>query len=118
MDFANAMMMRGIAEATGQMEKIFDWDKAAELIRTVKPTTAEAGLVEDFGCTGGIIYEDGEIVKDAYAHLSSIWATPGMYMDDVWYDCYVTEDRNPKGWDCDTMWPQSAVRIIQEEDLK
>ena len=35
---------------------VFDWDKAAEIIKKRKPTYAAAGLRQDWENTGGLIY--------------------------------------------------------------
>jgi hypothetical protein len=90
--------------------KVFDWDKAAEIIRDRKPDTAEAGLAEDWSHTGGTIYRDGRIVPqaDTYTYLQSKWATPMLVIDGEEIDCFtVRED-----WDAGTYWPQSAQDIL------
>ena len=108
------MLAKGdAARAAGNPYKIFDWNKAAELIREHKPQEASAGLIEDWGYTGGVIFEDGEAVTDRYTYLQSIWATPYLVMDGVKYECYVGED-DPHGWDSDTKWPDTALAILNK----
>ena len=42
----------------GRDVMVFDWHKAAEIIRDKKPSEAEAGLSQDWEWTGGVIYRD------------------------------------------------------------
>ena len=78
MDTMSAFAMGEMARARGSKAKVFDWDKAAQLIKERKPEIAEAGLSGDWEYTGGEIYCDGKPVPqdDTYTYLSSIWATP------------------------------------------
>jgi len=57
-----------------QEEMVFDWDKAATLIKDCKPKFAAAGLMGDWEYTGGEIYRNGKIEDDDYTFLSSTWA--------------------------------------------
>ena len=118
MDSFSATMM-GIANHNRPIKKVFDWDKAARLIKQHQPRFASAGLSEDWSCTGGTIYADGRVIgideKDnddfaTYTYLSSTWATPTLRMDGVEYQCYVME--NNTEWEYDTKWPQSALDIL------
>lgn len=117
MDSFSAIMM-GVANRNRLM-KVFDWDKAARLIKQHQPQFASAGLSEDWSCTGGTIYADGRVIgideKDdddfaTYTYLASTWATPILRMDGVEYQCYVME--NNTEWKHDTKWPQSALDIL------
>ena len=94
---------------------VFDWDKAAELIRDSKCTEAAAGLEGDWEWTGGMIYSGGKPVKDTYTYLSSTWATPQIRIDGYEIDCYRMEHEAP-GWNAYTKWPKSALRILGGED--
>ena len=103
----------------GQLSKgnelmVFDWDKAAGIIKRTNPKVACAGLSGDWEWTGGTIYEDGEIVRDSYTHLSSTWAVPELDIDGMKVECYRMQCEVP-GWDYDTKWPESAVKILQGE---
>jgi hypothetical protein len=109
MDTASAFAM-GDANRGKEM-MVFDWDKAAQLIRDSKPDKASAGLQRDWEWTGGTIYLDGAIVPDEYTHLSSTWAVPELCMDGDVVPCYRMESETP-GWDCDTKWPDSAKAIL------
>jgi hypothetical protein len=97
--------------------KVFDWHKAAKLIREKKPKLASAGLSGDWGCTGGTIYAEGKPVpsEETFTFLASTWATPKLDLDGTLYECYVldTPETNPDEWTSKTYWPESAVRILQ-----
>ena len=60
---------------------VFDWDKAAELIREYNPSYAAAGLQGDWEYTGGCIWDEAKPVFDNYTFLASTWATPELMMD-------------------------------------
>ena len=94
-------------------EKVFDWDKAAQIIKERKPDVAYAGLSEDWEWTSGLIYENGEPAK-SYAYLYSRWATPVLVLDfDEIIECNQPEGYH--GWDADTSWPESALEILKGE---
>lgn len=95
----------------GQEMKVFDWDKAARLIKEANPTEAGAGLSGDWEYTGGSIFEDGKPTEDGYTYLASTWATPELDMDGEIVDCYVMESETE--WGCDTRWPESARKILE-----
>ena len=95
--------------------KVFDWDKAARLIKENNLTNAYAGLDEDWWWTSGCILEDGKPFTEDYAYLASFWATPVLiYKDEDGEDavipcwCYKTECE----WDAHTLWPDSALQIL------
>ena len=99
---------------------VFDWNKAAEIIKEQKATYAFAYLDQDAEWTGGTIYEDDEIVRDSYTYLASTWATPMLIIDsDDPIPCYKMQHEVPD-WGSDTKWPQSAIDILRnnEEAMK
>lgn len=107
------------AFAMGQMNrhcepKVFDWDKAATLIKERQPEIAVAGLAGDWGYTSGIIFEDGKPTKDPCAFLASTWATPLLELDGEADECYKLQSDVPE-WGADTQWPQSALDILRGE---
>lgn len=53
MDSFSAMMRGQAARMAGAAHMVFDWDKAARIIRERKPSTAAAGLSGDWEYTGG-----------------------------------------------------------------
>lgn len=101
----------------GKEMMVFDWDKAARLIKERKPECASAGLRDDWEYTGGTIYEDGKPVMDNYTYLSSTWAVPELSMDGDIVECFRMEHEVP-GWGSDTKWPQSALNILSAKKMK
>lgn len=69
MDSLRAFLMGDLNRGRGLM--VFDWDKAAELIKRFNPECAFAGLRGDWEWTGGCIYSDGKPVMDAYTYLTA-----------------------------------------------
>jgi hypothetical protein len=99
------------ARRRGEPAKVFDWDKAARLLKESGAQTAEAGLKGDWDYTGGIIWENGKPASDHYTYLASNWATPQLIIDDgAPIDCWVAQ---PHEWDADTKWPESALAILR-----
>ena len=96
---------------------VFDWDRAARLIRERKPERASAGLRSDWEYTGGTIYEDGKLVMDDYTYLASTWAVPELDMDGDIVECFCTEHEAP-GWDSETKWPKSALDILNAKEAQ
>ena len=97
----------------GKELKVFDWDKAAQILKDRNATSAMAGLIEDWGWTAGEILEDGKPVPadDTHTYLASTWATPTLCIDGENIECYKMKSEAP-GWDSDTYWPQSALDIF------
>jgi hypothetical protein len=94
-------------------ERVFDWHRAAELIREMRPEEAAAGLSGDWEWTGGPIFRNGRHVPkdDTYTFLSSTWAIPELDLDGDFYDCWIWLDESPE-WDAETYWPVSALEIL------
>lgn len=90
---------------------VFDWDKAAHLIKKHGVKNASAGLSRDWMWTGGEIFTDGKPNKDDYTFLASTWATPELKIGEEIIDCYVLESETD--WDEKTKWPQSALTILK-----
>lgn len=104
--FTMGMMNRG------KELMVFDWDKAAEIIKKEKPLLASAGLCNDWEWTGGDIYCEGKPLMDEYTYLASTWAVPELLLNG--YEvipCYRMKSETPN-WDFDTKWPQSALDIL------
>ena len=99
----------------GNELKVFDWDKAARLIKERKPDYASAGLDEDWEWTGGEIYSNNKPVTDDYTYLASTWATPAICIDGDFIDCYKMEHEVPD-WNAETKWPESALKILNNEE--
>lgn len=97
---------------------VFDWHKAARLIRERNAKVASAGLSGDWEYTGGSIFEDGKPVpKDkTYTYLSSTCATPELDIDGETIPCFVVEP-DANGWNFATYWPDSALAILNGEPV-
>lgn len=95
---------------------VFDWEKAARLIRERSARNASAGLRGDWEWTGGTIFRDGKPVSkdDTYVYLASTWATPELEIDGEIIACYRMASQTP-GWGSDTYWPKEAMAILQSE---
>ena len=96
----------------GKEQMVFDWKKAAELIRERQPKEASAGLCSDWEWTGGLIYLDGKTITNHYTYLASTWAAPGLQLDDDdRIPCFLMVSETP-GWNSDTNWPDEALEIL------
>ena len=96
----------------GRELMVFDWDKAAKLIKESGLKNASAGLRRDWEYTGGEIFTDGQPNLDDYTYLASTWATPELMIDGEVVECYRMQSETP-GWDSDTKWPESALAILK-----
>jgi hypothetical protein len=94
----------------GKIMRVFDWDKAALLMKEKNAVNAEAGLAGDWPYTSGKILVDGKPTK-GYAYLASTWAVPTLIVDDEEVACWIYETETD--WDSGTSWPQSALDIYE-----
>lgn len=96
----------------GQEPKVFDWDKAAEILVARGAKTARAGLSEDLEWTSGTILYEGKIVpkNETYTYLASTWAVPVLIIDEEEIACF--RMKSETGWTADTYWPESARKIL------
>jgi hypothetical protein len=94
---------------------VFDWLKAANIIKQKKPKQASAGLSGDWEWTGGKIWENGKPIakKDTYTYLESTWAVPELMIDGKTIECYEMKHKLPM-YDCHTYWPKEALDIIED----
>lgn len=97
----------------GKELKVFDWDKAAQLIKDAGAKHASAGLSGDWEWTGGDIFADGKPVnqEDTSVYLASTWASPQLRLDGDTMSCFKMESETDE-WDSDTFWPDSALEIL------
>ena len=100
-------------------QKVFDWKKAAKIIKERNAQYASAGLAEDWGWTGGDILTNGKPVPkdDTYTYLASTWATPVLNIDGESIECYRMQSKTPK-WNADTYWPDEAIKILNKKSRK
>ena len=97
----------------GKELMVFDWERAAQIIRERGSMSASAGLSGDWEFTGGEILRDGKPMsrKDTYTYLASTWAIPELEIDCEIIECYRMQSKTP-GWDSDTFWPEEALKIL------
>ena len=96
---------------------VFDWDKAARIIKEREAEAASAGLSGDWWCTGGEIFTDGKPDMDSYTYLASTWATPELEIDGEKIDCYIMMEDVPEEWGTPfsgIKWPKSALSILEK----
>ncbi len=110
MDTLSAIARGQAALAAGAKMKVFDWNKAAQMIADKKILNARAGLQFDMEYTAGTILKNGEPVFDDYTFLASNWATPVIEVDGDETPCWSYEGEC--GFNSDTKWPDSALQII------
>ncbi len=99
---------------------VFDWDKAARIIKEKNATAASAGLSGDWEYTGGEIFTDGKPNTDERTFLASTWATPELEIDGEVIECYLMEEDVPKEWGAplyNIKWPKSSLAILEEEEV-
>lgn len=111
MDSMSAFAMRQANRGKEMM--VFDWERAAKIIKERGAKNASAGLSADWEWTGGGILRNGEPVPkdDTYTYLASTWATPELEVDGETMDCYRMQSATP-GWDSGTYWPDEARSIL------
>jgi len=94
---------------------VFDWNRAAEIIKSSGVDSASAGLSGDWGNTGGYIFTKGKPNHYGYTRLASTWATPELEINGEFIPCFIMENDVPKEWGDNLMflnWPESALKII------
>ena len=94
----------------GNEQMVFDWNRAAEIIRKSGCKEARAGLESDWEWTGDYIFKDGKPFFEGSTYLASTWARPQLEIDGELTDCYKIKNETP-GWHSDTKWPESALKI-------
>ena len=114
MDSMSAFAM-GAANAHREL-MVFDWERAAQIIKERKPSRVEAGLRGDWEWTGGAIYANRAPVPkgDTYTYLASTWAVPEIDVDGKVSPCFRMQSETPN-WDADTYWPEEALQILGVE---
>jgi hypothetical protein len=104
--------MMGQANRNNEL-KVFDWNKAAQIIKDNKFQNAEAGLMEDWNYTADQIFDNNlpTLKENTYTYLASTWATPSIYINGVFIECYKMQSETP-GWDQHTFWPEDSRKIL------
>lgn len=92
--------------------RVFDWVKAANIIKENPDKCYHAGLLEDWGYTSDIIWAYHKPYKHSGVYLSSQWATPVITAADGSYvECWVYAKDRPN-WDAETYFPKEAREIL------
>lgn len=97
----------------GEELMVFDWEKAAKLIKQKGVENASAGLRNDWEWTGGDIFTDGKPNMNDYTYLASTWAIPELEINGEIFACYKMQSDRPD-WDAKTKWPKTALAILGE----
>lgn len=102
------------AIAKGARPMVFDWCRAARIIRDSPPVLARAGLRGDWEWTGGDIWRNGLAIpaRHTYTYLASRWAMPELELDGIRVQCWCWMDGT--GWDANTYWPREAYVILRQ----
>lgn len=96
--------------------KVFDWVKAARLIKERNPERVEAGLYE-YWTLSGSIYDHGKVQNGGFACFASNWATPVSDFcndDEDFIECWKYQHEVPD-WNENTIWPEEALAILKGE---
>lgn len=116
--FAEGILIGKSRIPQGAKTKVFDWVKCANLIRKHcmienmfdASKTVEAGLMEDWSCTSGEIFKDGNIVEDDYTYLGSKWATPIIDIDGEEIECWAYSDECE--YDAGSKWDEKSISVL------
>jgi hypothetical protein len=112
MDTMQAFIMGELNRDKERM--VFDWEKAARIIKERNAQEASAGLQSDWEWTGGKILSKGVPVpeEDTYTYLASTWAIPELEIDGEIVECYRMQSEVPD-WGSETYWPLEALNILR-----
>lgn len=112
MDTATAFTM-GEAPRGNEM-KVFDWDKAVDLILERGIRNASAGLQQGLVWAECVILQDGKPVKSKDGWLASACATPVLVDRDHYEEipCYIMEHETT--YTPHTRWPKPAKEKLLE----
>ena len=82
--------------------KYMDWKKVQKIVDEHPDSVIYAGLMEDWGCTSGLIYAKGKYY-DGNVFGCSIWATPIVDVDGEEIECWTYEETE-EGSDKPSWW--------------
>lgn len=112
MDSISAYLRGQVARERGDEQRVFDWEKAATIIKKKKVKNADAGLAGDLEWTGGSILVNGKPNKNSDCmYLSSNWARPILIINGEEIECWKYQNEVPR-WGANTMWPKIAREIM------
>ena len=91
--------------------KVFDWTKAAEIIKEKQCKEAMAGLDEDWYWTADYIVEDGKAKVKNGCFLASNWATPVLDIEGERVECWFPLMKSERHtYDANGFWPKEALQ--------
>ena len=94
---------------------VFDWERAADLLRKRRPRAAYVSMVgKRERSTPVLIYKDGEIVHDSLYGWGyyDAFDTPTLLIDGDEIECFRLENTITT-WALGDYWPESARRILK-----
>jgi hypothetical protein len=104
---------RDRAKAAGAKLRVFNWNRAAEILMQRVPDEADAGLSGDLFWTSDTIWQEGGPRTECSTYLASIHATPVLVIDGEEIPCWILAEDSP-GWNAETKWPDSALDIVSK----
>lgn len=122
LSFADGFNPNGQGQINRKLGKplmVFDWDKAAEIIKEklkLHPDLkAEAGLQGDWAYTGGVIFENGKPTNDEYTYLQSNWAKPTLILewDGEEQEEIICETEGNERFGSDSKWDDKSLAILE-----
>jgi len=93
--------------------KYMDWDKIKQIVRDNPKAEIEAGLMEDWGNTSGLIYKNGKYYNGGCLYGQSAWATPIVDIDGKEIKCCKLE---PNGFSGIPDWWGDGEKVLDEWD--
>ena len=113
-------IFEAVATAKKTNTKVFDWEKAAKIIRNLNPDVCVSAGIRGNDGTIDSIFENGKPVTDGIAYLESWCGTPVLIIVDDHYDveipCYIFKNECEYDWDGQTLWPQMALDILNSDE--
>lgn len=98
--------------------KMFDWDKAVDIINDENISNAAIGLAEDWFHTGAKILEDNKPIQkeDMRVFAFSDWATPCLYDygSDIAYECWKKRDDSDFQTLIHDVWTEDLIRRLKK----
>ena len=98
--------------------KMFDWDKAVDIINDENISNAAIGLAEDWFHTGAKILEDNKPIQkeDMRVFAFSDWATPCLYDygSDIAYECWKERDDSDFQTLIHDVWTEDLIRRLHK----
>ena len=98
--------------------KMFDWDKAVDIINNENISNAAIGLAEDWFHTSTKILEDGKPIQEEHMRVFAFsdWATPCLYdySSDIAYECWKERDDSDFQTLIHDVWTEDLIRRLKK----